>query len=404
MPNSFDELTQRLSAAWKPHKQPRTARSFRCRCKRPVFFRNSQCLGCRTALGYDPERGELLPLEPVAPGLWRAAGEADGGRVYERCINFEGAAGCNWLVPLHEADVAGERAAPLCRACCLNRNVAPVSVPAHALLLGRIEVAKRRLVSQLIGLGLPVRSRIDDPEGGLAFDLLASTPGGPPVMTGHASGLITLNIEEADHPTRERVRKEMNEPYRTLLGHFRHEVGHYYWDLLIRDTEWIAPFRSLFGDERQSYAEALKRNYTEGPPHDWPTRFVSSYASMHPWEDWAETWAHYLHMIDTVDTALSFGLEADDIEVPVEPWGHDALWRPDDPDADACLGFLNAWIELTAVFNELARSMGQQDFYPFVLPRAAVPKLQLIHLVVRGRSPYGSVDGSARSSADGKLT
>ncbi|HET9642299.1 MAG TPA: putative zinc-binding metallopeptidase, partial [Burkholderiaceae bacterium] len=131
------------------------------------------------------------------------------------------------------------------------------------------------------------------------------------------------------------------------------------------------------------YAAALKANYEQGPPQDWPQRFVSAYASCHPWEDWAETWAHYLHMVDTVDTALSFGIDADDVEVDAEPWGLDALWQPKDAGAESFLGFLNAWIELTAVLNEMSRSMGQHDFYPFVLPRPAVAKLQFIHLVVQ---------------------
>lgn len=148
-------------------------------------------------------------------------------------------------------------------------------------------------------------------------------------MTGHANGLITLNVEEADDSIREKVRAAMREPYRTLLGHLRHEVGHYYWDRLVRDSAWLDEFRSLFGDERASYADALKKNYEEGPPVDWPLRFVSSYASSHPWEDWAETRAHYLHMDDTLDTALSFGLGAGDVEIDFEPFTRDVLWQPE---------------------------------------------------------------------------
>ncbi|WP_437678577.1 zinc-binding metallopeptidase family protein [Sorangium sp. So ce131] len=379
---TFENLSTRLRNLWKPRKQPTASRAYRCQCGRPVFFRNSECLACKTPLGYETEHAKVLPLQR-GPGegtfqLWQ---DTPGPRqLYRRCGNFDTAAGCNWLIPVQEGE-----APALCAACRLNRTIPDVSNPEHQRLWARIEVAKRRLVSQLLALNLPVKSKVgEDPERGLCFDFLASLPDGPRVMTGHADGVITLNIEEADDPTRERIRAAMREPYRTLLGHFRHEVGHYYWDRLVRDSGWLAPFRELFGDEQQDYAAALKANYEQGPPADWPQRFVSAYASMHPWEDWAETWAHYLHMVDTVDTALSFGIDADEVEIEADPWTADALWRPDHPTAESFLRFLNAWVELTAVLNEMSRSMGQHDFYPFVLPRVAVAKLQFIHLVVNG--------------------
>ncbi len=383
MPTVFDTMAARLRSAWKPHKQATTPRAFRCQCGRPVFFRNSQCLNCGTALGYEPLRSQVLPLEPVGEHRWREFGAGETASVYRRCQNFEAAAACNWLLPADEKDATGQLK-PLCMACRLNHTIPDLSVPENALWWGRIETAKRRLVSQLIGLGLPVASKVEDPERGLAFDFLRAPEGGPPVMTGHDNGLITINVEEADDARREKLRAQLHEPYRTLLGHFRHEVGHYYWDRLVKDTEWINPVRELFGDDRMDYAAALKQNYEQGAPADWKDRFVSTYASCHPWEDWAETWAHYLHMVDTVDTALSFGIDADDVEIEAVPWTREALWRADDPDADAFLGFLNAWTELTAVLNEMARSMGQADFYPFVLPKPAVAKLQLIHAIVRG--------------------
>jgi len=377
MATRFEHMTARLRAAWKPHKQPTAPRAYRCRCGRPVFFRNSQCLACKTPLGYEPERAQVLPLAEAGDGRWTVFGEK--APQYRRCGNFDSAAGCNWLIRASE----GAQAPELCRACRLNRTIPDLTQPENQLLWNRIEGAKRRLVSQLIALDLPVKSKVgEDPEHGLAFDFLRSPPEGPRVMTGHADGVITINIEEADDPTRERIRTEMHEPYRTLLGHFRHEVGHYYWDRLVRDTEWLGPVRELFGDEQQDYAAALKRHHEQGAPADWPQRFVSAYASSHPWEDWAETWAHYLHMVDTVDTALSFGIDADEVELDAEPYGLNALWRPDDPGAEAFLGFLNAWVELTAVLNEMSRSMDQPDFYPFVLPRPAVAKLQLIHTIV----------------------
>ena len=179
--------------------------------------------------------------------------------------------------------------------------------------------------------------------------------------------------------------------YRTLLGHFRHEVGHYYWDRLVRDGPWLEPFRALFGDERTDYAEALKRNYEQGPPADWADRHISAYAATHPWEDWAETWAHYLHVVDSLGTALGFGLDAADLESDIKPFTRDNLYAPDHPGAARFLELLNGWIEMTMVLNELARSLGQHDFYPFVMSRPVVAKLHFVHLVVEGARPAPAV-------------
>jgi hypothetical protein len=388
-------MTEPPRATRPPHKQPTVPRAYRCRCGRPVFFGNTQCLACGTPLGYEPQQSRVLPLQPGPHGSeWQAFGAAGGAQAYRRCGNFDTPAGCNWLVP-----VQLQGATPtLCRACSLNRTIPDLSVPHNGVLWARIEAAKRRLVSQLIALGLPVRSKAEDARHGLAFDFLQPLAGAP-VSTGHAGGVITLNIEEADDARREHIRAQLHEPYRTLLGHLRHEVGHYYWSLLVDGTPRLEDFRALFGDERQDYAAALQANYEHGPPPDWAHRHVTAYASSHPWEDWAETWAHYLHMVDTVDTALSFGIDADDVALSAEPWGPAALWQPEDPGAAAFLAFLNEWTELTAVLNEMSRSMGQPDFYPFVLPRPAVAKLQFIHLAVReaAGAPPAPIPGTAAS-------
>jgi hypothetical protein len=238
--------------------------------------------------------------------------------------------------------------------------------PDNGYLWGLIELAKRRLVSSLILLGLPVASRMsEDTERGMMFDFLRSPVNGPHIMTGHNTGLITLNVDEADDAKREAVRKAMREPYRTLLGHFRHEVGHYYWDRLVAGTAWMDGFHELFGDETLDYKASLQRNYEEGPPADWPLHFVSAYASTHPWEDWAECWAHYLHMRDAIDTALSFGLSVDRFDLEFTPFTLDALHQPEHPEAEQFLAFLNHWTRLTTMLNEMSRSMGQPDFYPF---------------------------------------
>lgn len=380
-------------------------RNYHCQCGRPIFFRNSRCLACQTPLGYEPESGLLLPLMPgPQAGTWQEwqapakagteafdskpkPGEIQPGQeaapLYRRCLNLSTPARCNWLVPQHDP-------LKLCRACRLNRTIPDLTNPAqpdNGYLWGLIELAKRRLVSSLILLQLPVASRIsEDTERGLMFDFLRSPANGPHILTGHDTGLITLNLDEADDAKREAARKAMGEPYRTLLGHFRHEVGHYYWDRLVAGTFWMDGFHQLFGDESKDYAASLKRNYAHGPPQDWALHFVSAYASCHPWEDWAECWAHYLHMRDGIDTALSLGLDLDRLDLDVTPFTQDELYQPEHPQAGQFLTFLNHWTRLTTMLNEMSRSMGQSDFYPFVLPVEVVAKLHFIHLVVISRS------------------
>ena len=401
----------------EPHLPTLAGRAYVCQCGCPVFFRNSACLACGTPLGYDPLQARLLPLMPGSePDTWviwsatgnRPAASSVGGQdeaknepqvssplfpeltqTYRRCANLLTPAACNWLVPVDEYG-DGSPSPLLCRACRLNRTIPDLSDPAHpenSLLWGRMELAKRRLVSALLALGLPVASRItEDTERGMMFDFLRSPDNGPHVMTGHHTGLITLDLQEADDSVREAVREALREPYRTLLGHFRHEVGHYYWDRLVAGTPWMDGFHALFGDETQDYMASLHRNYEQGPPAQWWLHHVSAYASTHPWEDWAECWAHYLHMRDTIDTALSFGLSAHSPQLEFTPFTIDALYQPEHPGAQHFLDFLNDWTRLTTLLNEMSRSMGQPDFYPFVLPHEVVAKLHFIHLLVTSAS------------------
>jgi len=364
---------------------PALKRVYRCQCGRSVFFQNSQCLNCGLALGYEPHAGKVVSLVPAeTEELWKitpATGRTT--RPYRRCANLSTPAGCNWI--FHDPRAAGS-AAHLCIACRLNRAIPDLSIEENAARWGRIENAKRRVLSLLVALKLPLLSRVsEDGQRGLAFDFLAQVPGGLPVMTGHADGVITLNIAEADDATREQVRADMREPYRTLVGHFRHELGHYYWYRLVAGSpELIEGFREVFGDEREDYAAALQRNYSEGPMPDWQSKYVTAYASVHPWEDWAETWAHYLHMIDTAGTAASFGLNRTALGLMFDRFEATMLYRADDPGAGQFLSLLNSWVELTALMNELSRSMGVHDLYPFALPKAAAAKLQFIHMVVAG--------------------
>lgn len=377
MLNIFESITRRLVQAWKSEEPSGRRSTFRCHCGRPVYFRNSLCLGCQAQLGFEPELLEVRPLiEETEPGVWRVEGQEDGLK-WKRCENFESPAGCNWLTRADEEE-------PLCRSCRLNRTIPDLSDADNAQWWRKIENAKRRLVAQLLAVGLPVASKVsEDEEHGFMFDFLRSPEEGPRVLTGHASGLITLNVEEADDSIRERTRNELREPYRTLLGHFRHEVGHYYWDRLVAETPWHEKFRELFGDERLDYAESLKRNYEQGPPADWADRHITSYASVHPWEDWAESWAHYLHIVDSLDTALRFGLRGEEVEQAVEPFSVDDLYDPKAPDAQPVILLVNSWVQMTTVLNEMARSMGQHDFYPFVMSKPVLRKLHFIQMVVK---------------------
>jgi hypothetical protein len=269
----------------------------------------------------------------------------------------------------------------------LTLTIPNLSAPDNRLYWYRMEVAKRRLLYTLGELGVGVKSRQADPEHGLAFEFLEDGGDGSRVMTGHDDGLITLNIAEADDAHREKVRTSMGEPYRTLLGHFRHETGHYYFDQLVQgDLRWIEPFRKLFGDERADYGEALNAYYRNGAPADWQASYISAYATMHPWEDWAETWAHYMLIVDVLDTSTSYGLALlpDD---PREPTLTDRT-----PVEDASFeNLMKRWFPLTYALNSLNRSLGMKDGYPFTLAAPVVDKLRFVHRVIAAASDKAAV-------------
>lgn len=349
---------------------------FECQhCGQPLYFGNTRCERCGHPLGYLPDREVLSALIPEDGDRWRAL--AVPKEPFRFCANAAYDA-CNWLIPA----AGGET---FCLACRLNRIIPNLETPGYLLRWQRIEAAKHRLIYGLLRLALPFASKAADPQAGLAFNFLAnSSPAfreSPQVITGHSRGVITIDIAEADDAERERHRQEMAEPYRTLLGHFRHEIGHFYWERLVRGSLPHEPFRALFGDERQDYGACLETHYAEGPRPDWPQRFVSAYASVHPWEDWAESWAHYMHIVDTLETAAAFGLRvrpgagrevALAMEVDFDPY------RQDHFDT-----LIRAWLPLTCALNNLNYSMGQPDFYPFVLGSTVIEKLRFVHHLVR---------------------
>jgi hypothetical protein len=345
---------------------------FECQhCNQLLYFENVLCERCGHRLGYLPEKVTLTALEAEGED-WKALAD---GQLYRFCANAEHGA-CNWLVPTDSED-------RLCAACKHNRTIPDIGVPENLGRWRRLELAKHRLFYTLYRLQLPVPTREEDPEG-LGFDFLADPPSGPKVMTGHDHGLITISLAEADDAQREKLRQEMGEPYRTLLGHFRHEVGHFFWDRLVRDRDRLDSFRALFGDEQEDYGEALKRHYADGAPADWQSRFITAYASSHPWEDWAETWAHYLHIVDTLEMARAFGLR-------VEPRVTEGSELETEVDFDphrvrSAKRLIDAWLPLTFAVNSLNRSMGQDDLYPFVMSPPVIEKLGYIHDLVHDRT------------------
>ena len=330
-------------------------RSFRCACGNRLYFENDRCLDCGRALAFDPSRMEVRAVEA---GDRLCAHHADPGT-------------CNWLLDIDNARY--------CRACSLNQVIPDLSDARRVRLYYEVEKAKRRLIFTLICLGLPVEGRAQRQDG-LAFRILADArldeddatlAAYGEVTTGHAQGEITINLLEADPRLREGMRVAMNESYRTLLGHFRHESGHYYWQRLVALGDDLGDFRSRFGDERRQYQDSLDAYYREGPPDGWHREYVVAYAASHPLEDFAECWSHYLHMVDTLQTAADLGFSVGDLRIM-------------DP-LRATLPFeriVDQWRQLAPAMNDLNRSMGLDDAYPFSLTEPVVEKLRFVHELV----------------------
>lgn len=353
---------------------------FKCdRCAQILYFENTRCLNCGLELGFLPELRVISSLEPQGEERWKALAPKAAGALYKKCNNYKNENVCNWMI---------EAASPknFCFACDLNLTIPNLNKEENRDYWRRLEVAKRRLLYALLKLRLPIVSREIDPVKGLGFQFLEDEPvrfvESKKVMTGHANGIITINLEEADDATRVKMQIKMKEDYRTILGHFRHEIGHFYWAQLVENKAPHEAFRALFGDERKNYTRSLKSFYGLGAPLDWRDHYVSAYCASHPWEDWAETWAHYLHMVDTLETAQAWGLR-------VQP-------RPDEDELPQPIasGFFSEnhwvnfdmmyenWTKMTAAINSMNRSMGQADFYPFVLSQKAVEKLKFVDSVI----------------------
>ncbi len=335
-------------------------RDFICpNCGQHLAFENSVCLSCNRPLGFSLADMALLVISSGDDSSQPGYVDADK---YELCANLH-LAECNWLVEKTPAK-------RLCGSCALTRTRPNDAGTKAMAAFADAEKAKRRLIAELVELKLPIVGRDEDTAYGLAFDLLSSEHN--KVFTGHENGVITMDLAEGDDVHREQLRIAMDEPYRTLLGHFRHEIGHYYYYRLVSTSaDYMQRFRELYGDAEADYQAALDRHYQDGPPADWEENYVSSYATMHPAEDWAETFAHYLHIRDTLDTAaaFSFAPAAATFERKVlGPSGFDQI--------------IDMWLPLSWALNMINRSMGKQDLYPFVLPPAVLDKMRFIHAVI----------------------
>ncbi|WP_395740880.1 putative zinc-binding metallopeptidase [Prosthecobacter sp.] len=333
---------------------------FSCTCGNTLFFENNQCLKCGSTVGYDVAANAMKPL-------------ADD---MAQCRNWREFGVCNWLVPANGPEY--------CASCTLNHMVPDLKVAGNQEAWQKMETAKRRAIYTLARLGLTPENKLQNPEG-LSFDFLTPIPN-LCVMTGHDDGMITLNLNEADDLYRERQRHQLGEPYRTLVGHFRHELGHYYWDRFFKhrgeDDVLLAEFRTLFGDEREDYSAALSKYYANGPGTTWATTHITGYATSHPWEDWAETWAQYLHIVDGTETAKAFGWVSKSVPIPFTPFRPEEVLA-DAPKMDASfLTTLNDWAKLSPAMNELAASLGHATMYPFVFSLQTAQKILFVNKMV----------------------
>lgn len=332
----------------------------------------------------------MLAFSVDPADVWTRLGS--DGPAQRPCSNYAVEGVCNWMV-------AADDPSALCLSCRTTNVIPALGKPQNRNYWFRLEQAKRRLFYTLLGLKLPTPNRTADPANGLSFQFLEDVSPQQRVLTGHDDGVITLNIAEADDALREKMRASMHEPYRSLVGHFRHESGHYYWDRLIQNTNWIDEFRELFGDERTDYDLALKQHYAS-PMVNWHLSHISAYASSHPWEDFAECWAHYLHMVDGLETAAAWGLHLDH----ATPEGPSLLALPVDPEAKSIeLPLIEQWLPISQFSNAMNRSLGLHDSYPFVVRAPVVAKLDFIHRVIKAAA-RGDMPTNFESLSSPELT
>lgn len=355
-------------------------KSYECSCGNRLFFENTRCLACGSDVGFCPYCDCMTALVPQTDGTFQC-GHATCGASLIKCANYTQHNVCNRCTGIPtEAAVPQANAelpeAPLCDCCRFNNTIPDLSIVGNLEKWARLEGAKRRLFYDLNLLQLPYGNAVDGIDPPLSFEFKGNVPPaknrrhslsqGGQVFTGHDSGKITINIIEADDVEREKARVTLGEPQRTLLGHFRHEIGHYYWDLLVKnrcEDECIA----VFGNHNSPpYADALEKYYQEGPAADWADNYISAYATMHPWEDFAETWATYLNLVSELDTAAE-----------VQFLEKNVLGKSD------LMEMVLESQKLSLALNEMNRSLGLMDAVPKPLVTPVVEKLKFIHALTQ---------------------
>ena len=349
---------------------------FYCDCGAEIFFENQHCGKCARTLGYDFYSNMMIPIEYEESEYY----VSKEGTSYRLCGNWIDFNTCNWLVPR-------ENSHKLCYACRFNRTIpdqtnSGIGYPKNFFRWYRLEEAKRRLLYTLLEMKFQLTNGWDDRENGLLFDFIEDHESGgqvvKPVTTGYVSGIITINSKEADDVERVQARSALNERQRTIVGHFRHELGHYCWDKIFCQLPSANYFEHVFGEANLNYKESIDLYYKKGPPRNWHDGFISAYASSHPSEDWAETWNHFLLIYDCLETAREFGLTSDY------------------PSITDLSGSVLMWRELAVTLNQLNRSIGLNDAYPFIITRRVEEKLRYVAAVINEYTSTASANELGR--------
>jgi len=379
-------------------------RTFKCSCENQqiLFFESQSCVACERVVGVDDTFNKVEPYDfDEESGYYYKASQSKVP--YQKCDNHKTYQACNGMVNMDTFEPVPDKDEVLCFACRFNETIPDLTIVKHIPLWKKMEVAKRRAIYTLKELNLPLENIVQNEESGLSFDFItdrdvedhfvSKLEDQEAVFTGHDNGHITINLAEADEVARSHTKVAMSEKYRTLLGHFRHELGHYYFNKLILISEEKHELcKKYFGDDEEDYSKALKKYYKNGAPKDWDKDFISEYATMHPYEDWAETWAHYMHIMDTLETAKNFNITGSttgrmDIKEHVGNLNlpQDSYFFSSQTSIDT---ILDTWMDFAIILNSLNRSMGMNDAYPFVLTQAVRTKLSFIHHAIHDSLDY----------------
>ena len=379
-------------------------KTFKCSCESQqiLFFESKSCVACERVVGIDDAFNKVEPYNlDKKSGFYFKDNEEKVP--YQKCDNHAKYQTCNGMVNMDTFVPVPDKDEVLCFACRFNETIPDLSIVEHIPLWKKMEVAKRRAIYTLKALSLPLENILQNEESGLSFDFIAdrdvkdhfltTSEDQDVVFTGHDNGHITINLAEADEVARSNIKLAMSEKYRTLLGHFRHELGHYYFEKLIMGSEKKHELcKKYFGDDDLDYSKALKKYYKNGAPKDWDKHFISQYATMHPYEDWAETWAHYMHIMDTLETAKNFNITGSTTSSAVKNEHVGELNLPQDScffsSQTSITSILDSWMDFAIILNSLNRSMGMNDAYPFVLTQSVRTKLSFIHHAIHDELDY----------------